>query len=935
MLAPTALLRRFQRRYAEPLAQLEQFLAQQGQARCWQQGLSHAELQAQYTALAERYPDWATRLRVLRNIVVAWLVQHDACMRHMELWAVTRTLTHLAELSLRLCQHHVLADLRLQYGDALLPEGEPCQLWCLGMGKLGARELNASSDVDLIYVYDAEGHTAGISDGQGVHKRISNSEYFARAVRAISLAMADNTEHGFVFRVDLALRPNGNSGPPAISFAALEQYFLVQGREWERFAWMKSRIVAPASAGQFARAQQLRQLVLPFVFRKYLDYAVFDSLRDLQRQIRQHAQQRSTHADDVKLGPGGIRQIEFIVQLLQVVRGGQFPELRTRATLDALPRLVHAHQMSAAAADQLAAAYCFFRHVEHRVQYLDDQQTHALPHATRHSADLAWVAASMGFSQLGDFQLALQHHRAVVNAEFDALLGASPSATAPGPAAPNPASHTANAVAATAAVASRPGAAAERTWLGAPVPADWPKAFVQVLAERSTAGSLQALRPQGRQRLWRLCELTAQLMQAGLCDASAAQRWLDWIIALGRRENYLSLLLERPAVHQRMLTLLGTARFAQRFLLQHPSTIDELSSTTLAQERFHARAFEEQLERRRLALAQTREDDDEALLNVLRRAHHAQTLRTLVRDIEGHLSVEAVADDLSALADTILRVTARWCWQRLRQRHCATPQFAIIGYGKLGGKELGYGSDLDIVFVYDDAAENAGEIYAAYARKLIHWLSVKTSDGDLYEIDTELRPNGNSGLLVSRWATYVNYQQQQGSNTAWAWELQAITRARFVLGSAALAQAFEQLRIKVITTARDPVTVRADICAMRERVRQAAAVPTTEFDAKHSPGGMMDAEFVVQFLVLAYSHAHPELQANKGNIALLQRAQDVGLIPAPLGTSAAQAYREQRQMQHLARLDESKARYPLAQCRALQQPILRLWQQVMLAELTQ
>jgi glutamate-ammonia-ligase adenylyltransferase len=314
---------------------------------------------------------------------------------------------------------------------------------------------------------------------------------------------------------------------------------------------------------------------------------------------------------------------------------------------------------------------------------------------------------------------------------------------------------------------------------------------------------------------------------------------------------------------------------------------------------------------------------------LLRRAHHAEQFRTLARDVEGVLTVEQVADDLSALADAVLRVTARWCWSRLKNRHSEEPAIAIIGYGKLGGKELGYGSDLDIVFVYDDEDERAQEIYAAYVRKMINWMTVKTAEGDIYEIDTALRPNGNSGLLVTRFEAYADYQQQRGSNTAWTWEHQAMTRARFVMGLQSLAPRFDAVRHAVISAPRDAASLKAEIVAMRERVRQGHPVQVDSFDVKHSPGGMVDAEFAVQYLVLLHTAAHPELADNVGNIALLIRAEAVGLLPQGMGQAAANAYREMRRLQHRARLNEEPTQVEPATLHSECGAILAVWQAVM------
>jgi glutamate-ammonia-ligase adenylyltransferase len=297
----------------------------------------------------------------------------------------------------------------------------------------------------------------------------------------------------------------------------------------------------------------------------------------------------------------------------------------------------------------------------------------------------------------------------------------------------------------------------------------------------------------------------------------------------------------------------------------------------------------------------------------------------LARDVEGSLTVEQVADDLSALADTMLKVTSRWVWQRLKQRHRDEPLFAIVGYGKLGGKELGYGSDLDIVFVYEDPHEQAGEIYAAFVRKLINWLTVKTGEGDLYEIDTALRPNGNSGLLVTTFEAYASYQAQRGSNTAWTWEHQAMTRARCCLGSPELRARFEAVRCSVIHAPRDHAALAQEIQAMRDKLRTARPVKAGLFDVKHSTGGMVDVEFAVQYLVLAYSHTHPSLSANLGNIALLHNAEQAGLLPPGVGVAAADAYRELRKVQHTARLDEQPTQVDAQTLENERSAIVRLW----------
>ncbi|MBA3593367.1 MAG: bifunctional [glutamate--ammonia ligase]-adenylyl-L-tyrosine phosphorylase/[glutamate--ammonia-ligase] adenylyltransferase [Polaromonas sp.] len=950
-----------------------------------------ASMQAAYDALQTLEADTGVRLRILRQLVLERLVvldcDHEApTLEHgaptlatacaslppggalrlrpgeagsaaptdqggtralttagVPLAVVTRAMTELAELALDIAICESRGPLDAQYGppQALTSEGAPAgraQLWVIGMGKLGARELNVSSDIDLIYVYDHDGETAGRDDGRGI---ISNHEYFAQQVKAIHTLIGDTTEHGFVFRVDLALRPNGNSGPAAVSLNALEEYFQAQGREWERFAWLKSRVVAPLECIHSGSAQALRSSVLPFVFRRYLDYNVFDALRVLHRQIREHAAKRAAghpeRANDVKMSRGGIREIEFTVQLLQVVRGGQYPELRTRPTLDALQRVANAGLMAQTTAEALMRAYDFLRRVEHRIQYLDDQQTHVLP--TRDD-DLAWIAHTMGYGNCCPFLSELDAHRELVAQEFDTLLGQKTDCKGCGK--------------------SAPAAPLDIDELLEKLAAQWPDKFRARLALWRGHPRVLGLRDDARARLARLVQRTAQWLVEGKASEEAAVRIIDWIEPLLRRESYLAMLLERPSVHERLLRLLGAARWPARYLLQHPGVIDELASDAMLHERFDAAVFSQELQQRLAALRRTGEDDGESCLNLLRRAHHAEVFRTLARDVEGQLTVEQVADDLSALAETVLKVTADWCWERLKTRHREIPQFAIIAYGKLGGKELGYGSDLDIVFVFEDEDEQASEVYAAFVRKLINWLTIKTAEGDLFEIDTALRPNGNSGLLVTSFAAYANYQQQRGSNTAWTWEHQAMTRARCLAptlvashtalppegalrlrpgeaGSAApagedeapalrgLAHRFDEVRQAVISAPRDVPALAREIVAMREKVRAAHPIKGGNFDVKHSPGGMVDAEFVVQFLVLSQSASHPELIDNVGNIALLQRAEAAGLLAPGVGQAAADAYRELRRVQHQARLNEEPTQVRLSMIDAERQAILTLW----------
>ena len=868
-------------------------------------------------ALRSAGRDLPAALRVTRQLVLERLAVLDV-EDGAALEDVTGAMTTLAEVTLELALEQARAEADARHGTPRDAAGQPIDFWIVGMGKLGARELNVSSDIDLVYVYEDAGETDGA-------QRVSAHEYFSFVAKRLYALIGDTTDDGFVFRVDLELRPNGRSGPPVVSLPMLEEYFLVQGREWERFAWLKSRVVAPRAAVTSGRALALRTLVSAFVYRRYLDYGVFEGLRQLHRKIREEAQRRAAgrpgRANDVKLSRGGIREIEFIVQLLLVARGGQFPEIRTRSTRRALQRVTARGLMKPATAAQLDEGYVFLRRLEHRIQFLDDQQTHLLPGTEE---DLDWIAQSLGFE--GPARAAalldrLGEVRELAAGEFDALLH-------DGQAPPPP---------------SRNGVC--RTCGLGPLPVD-SEALLERLPEQlgarvrawCTQPRVAALRDETKLRLGRLVQRAERTLAEQECSVDATLRFIDWLEPLLRRESYLALLVERPAVLKRLLRLLGLARWPMQYLMRHPGVIDELADERLLHARFDRVEFMRELDERHAAWVRAGEASEEALLDTLRHAHHAEVFRTLVRDVEGELTVEQVADELSALADATLATAIAWCWGLYRLRHREAPSFAVIAYGKLGGKELGYGSDLDLVFLYDDRdepdADRAQEVYAGFVRKLITWLTLRTAAGELFDIDTALRPNGNSGLLVTSIASFERYQDGRGSNTAWTWEHQALTRARFCAGEAAIGARFDAARKRVLIAPRDATALREEVRAMREKVRAAHAVPAGRFDVKHSPGGMMDAEFAVQWLVLAHAAAHPQLRDNVGNIALLQRAEACALLPPGAGAAAADGYRELRRAQHRARLDERPTHFELGATgpddvlAAAREAVLRVWRYV-------
>jgi [glutamine synthetase] adenylyltransferase / [glutamine synthetase]-adenylyl-L-tyrosine phosphorylase len=897
--AHSRFVQRVRRRYADELALLPAGLPDR----------------ATITALVEQLQalghPLAAALRIARQLTIERLAVLDV-EAGAGLAEITRAMTELAEATLELALAQTLADQDARFGVPRDAGGARIDFWIVGMGKLGARELNVSSDIDLVYIYEGEGQTEGSVGARS----ISAHEYFSHVARGLYSLIGEVTEDGFVFRVDLALRPNGDSGPPVVSLAMLEEYLQAHGREWERFAWLKSRVVAPRASIESGGAMALKPLITAFVYRRYLDYGVFEGLRQLHVKVRDEAQRRAAgrpeRANDVKLSRGGIREIEFIVQLLLVVRGGQFPEIRTRSTLKALDKLAAGGLMQRAAAERLADAYTMLRRIEHRIQYLDDQQTHVLP---TDDADLAWIAASLGHTgEDGTCTMLdlLGVAREFVALEFDRLLH----------------DRRKNGTGANGCRTCGPTAMpidAEEFLAGLPPEL---RARVEPLCEHP---KIKLLRDESKVRLAQLMTSTAQAVREGRCTVGAAVQFVDWLEPLLRRESYLALLAERPEVQNRLLRLLGLARWPMRYLMLHPGVIDELADERLLHDRFDAAAYTRELEERHKGWERSSQAEEELLLDTLRRAHHAEVFRTLVRDVEGHISVEQVADDLSALADATLSCALRWAWQHLKTAHRPEPQLAVIAYGKLGGKELGYGSDLDLVFVHDDPEtepDKAAEVYGAFVRKLIAWLTTRTAAGELFDIDTALRPNGSAGLLVTTMTSFENYQAGRGSNTAWTWEHQALTRARWCAGIERLAPRFERVRRAVLAAPRDLAALLGEVQAMRAKVRAAHPVKAGRFDLKHSPGGMIDVEFAVQALVLGHGGTRPELLDDVGNIALLQRAEAAGLLPAGFGSGAADAYRDLRRAQHRARLDEQTTQVEPALLAAQSNAVLALWRAV-------
>ncbi|MFU2487441.1 bifunctional [glutamate--ammonia ligase]-adenylyl-L-tyrosine phosphorylase/[glutamate--ammonia-ligase] adenylyltransferase [Thauera sp. WH-1] len=852
--------------------------------------LSDADMQA-FIAAREALSgsaDAALRpaLRQLRTWVLCHLIVRDLALG-APLGEVTETMTLLAELSVRHAHDVLRAALVERYGQPLSPTGWEQELIVIGMGKLGGRELNVSSDIDLIFVYPEDGDTGG-------KKVISNFEFFERLGKQLIQALAEVTEHGQVFRVDMRLRPNGDSGPLVCSFDMLENYFVTQGREWERYAWIKARVML----GE--RWTELENIARPFVFRKYLDFGAINAMRDLHAQIRREVARRD-RANNVKLGPGGIREIEFIAQVFQLIRGGRDGALQVRPTLKVLAQLAERGILSGAAVKELSAAYDFLRRLEHRLQYLDDAQTHDLP---ANPADQGLIAQAMGFDAPAALFAALDAHRAVVSRHFDTVFGD-----------PSEVDHS-----------------LDTTWANAKDV----DSVVPVLGELGyrhparAAERLASIHASPRYRQMpnniksRFDALIPRVIEAAATTPDADDtlaRCLDLMEAIGGRGAYLALLQQYPQALRRVADLMSASRWGAQFLTRHPILLDEMLDARNLDTTPDWKAFRASLGAELEAL----EPDMERQMDVMREQHHAQVFRLLTQDLAGLLTVEKLADHLSELADIMLDLTLPLCWRRIKIRHREDPKFAVISYGKLGGKELGYASDLDIVFLFDDDAPEAAEVYTRLAQRTNTWLSSQTAAGQLFDTDLRLRPNGESGLIVTSLEAFRKYQLE----SAWVWEHQALTRARCSAGDRALGEAFERIRCEVLRLPRELERLRAEVLAMRRKMRDAHASKSAElFDLKHDSGGLIDVEFLIQFLVLGHSHDHIALTGNLGNIALLRIAGELGLIPAELAAACADSYRELRRLQHRQRLNDRPSRVDPAEVDAARRPVQALWQRV-------
>ncbi len=850
--------------------------------------LTRDELVAMLAADALTEDNLKPALRQFKQRAYVRVVARDLAQK-APLAEVTEVMTCIAELAIDAALRVHMAALCARYGVPRNEAGEAQELIVIGMGKLGGRELNVSSDIDLIFVFP----DAGDTDGE---RSISNFDFFTRLGRNLINAIADITGDGQVFRVDMRLRPNGDSGPLVCSFDMLENYFISQGREWERYAWIKAR---PLTGARHAELEAIRR---PFVFRKYLDFGAINAMRDLHVQIRREVAKKDMAAN-IKLGPGGIREIEFIAQVFQLIRGGREPALQIKPTLSVLAKLVEQGVLPEDTVAASTRAYDFLRRLEHRLQYLDDAQTHSIPES---ESDRALLASAMGFACYDDMLAVLDGYRAHVGRQFEAVFADPRSGEHP--------------LAALWHSAGSEGMVEQYQELGF----SRPEEAAQRVAALHDSPRYQQMTASIRERF------DALLPQ--VIDASARTnnrdatliRCLDLLESISRRAAYLALLQQYPQALAKLVELVSSSTWAASYLQIHPILLDELLDPRLLESAPDWTAFRAQLDER----LDASEPDTERQMDLMRETHHAQVFRLLAQDIAGLLTVETLADHLSKLADVLLDAAIGRVWRKILTRHTEAPRFAIISYGKLGGKELGYASDLDLVFLFEDDTSDAGQAYARLGTRLNTWLSAQTSAGQLFDTDLRLRPNGDSGLVVSSIEAFRKYQLE----SAWVWEHQALTRARFSAGDPAVGEAFERIRCEVLRQKRDLAKLRAEVVEMRQKMVDNHGTKGDArdqvFDLKHDPGGLIDVEFIVQYLVLGYAHQHEALTGNLGNIALLDIAAQLGLIPVELAAVVRDAYRDYRRLQHRLRLNGLRPRVSPDEVATRAEAVRQLWQYV-------
>ncbi len=824
-------------------------------------------------------------------------------------------LSTFAETCIDQALNHLYARQCLENGIPTSPGGRRQQLVVIGMGKLGGSELNFSSDIDLVFAYPEAGRTDHPT------KSISNDDFFVKLCRNLLKTLSEFTPDGHVFRVDIRLRPDGDNGPLVMSFDNMEEYYQVLGREWERYAWIK----AAGVAGDRIAAENLMKRLAPFIYRRYLDFGVFESIRKMKEKISLEVQRKGLK-NNVKLGPGGIREIEFFGQIFQLLRGGVTPALQDRRILKILNTLLKENMIDKNACDSLSAAYIFLRHVEHRLQEFSDQQTHDLP---INETEKMRLSLSMGFPNWKSFSSQLRRHTDHVHAHFNTLLEAGNQK-----ASPQEDTELSN-------VLTRfwidPGMKEKALTALSDAGFQKPGEAIQLLDQFKNSPKTRALSQIGRNRIDRLIPKAIEAVSASTSPDTALKRILELIDTIQQRTTYIALLLENPNALQHLIRLANASAWIVSFLAHHPVLLDELIDPRTLYSPPEKTFLQEDLRRR---LEKFSAEDLEYQMEEMCIFKQINTLRVAAADITGVLPLMKVSDYLSDIAETILNETVAISWNHLTAKHgipSATLNeqpcekgFAVIAYGKLGGLELGYGSDLDMVFIHAGTAgqtdgnhpiENS-QFFARLGQRVVHTLSTHTAAGKIYEIDMRLRPSGSSGILVSHFSSYQDYQ----SHDAWTWEHQALLRARAIMGDEHLTRWFHRIRKKILTRPRKKESLREDVRNMRQKMRSALLKPQPDiFDIKQDRGGIVDIEFLVQYLVLLHAHQYPELVTYSDNVRQIQALAETGILKENTAHILRRAYLVYRATTHRLNLREKSAQLPADAFLDIRNRIKEMW----------
>lgn len=871
------------------------------------------------------------RQRARQQVRIIW---RDVT-RQADLVQTCRDLSDMADTSIDQAYQWLYLRHCQQFGTPMgRRSGQPQQMVILGMGKLGAVELNLSSDIDLIFAYPEGGET------EGVKRPLDNQEFFIRLGQRLIKALDPITVDGFVFRVDMRLRPYGSSGALVLSFNALEQYYQDQGRDWERYAMIKARVVA----GDQVAGAQLLDMLRPFVYRRYLDFSAIEALRTMKQLIQQEVRRKGM-SDNIKLGAGGIREVEFIAQAFQLIHGGRDLSLQQRPLLKVLATLEGQGYLPPAVVTELREGYEFLRYTEHAIQAIADRQTQMLPDGEQ---DRARIALMLGFTDWAAFHAQLMYWRGRVDWHFRQVIadpdeeeGDEGEVVVGGEWLP-------------LWEEEQDDEAACRQLQEAGF-VDAPKALKQLAGLRGSP-QLRAMQRLGRERLDAFIpRLLAQAVEHAHPDL-VLERVLPLVEAVARRSAYLVLLTENPSALRRLLTLCAASPWIAEQITRFPLLLDELLNEGRLFSPPQAPELTAELRER---LTRIPEDDLEQQMEALRHFKLAHSLRVAASEIAGSLPLMKVSDYLTWLAEAILEQVLALAWrqtvakygqpQRIDGSLC-DPGFIIVGYGKVGGIELGHGSDLDLVFVHDGdpQAETDGpkpidgaQFFTRLGQRIIHLLTTQTNSGQLYEVDMRLRPSGAAGLLVSSLGAFERYQV----NEAWTWEHQALVRARVLVGCREVGAAFETVRAKILGRERDLPKLQAEVSEMRAKMRDnlgtkatAAGLAanafeaTAPFDIKQDAGGIVDIEFMVQYAALAWSHEHPALTRYTDNIRILEGLEQAGLIPAADANLLREVYKAYRSAAHRQALQKEAGVIGGDQFVAERREVLRIWAQLGLSQ---